>query len=1381
MLLHKNEWYPTYPECPERGVAVRDRCDSYDLLSRCILMTADPAQDDILLYIHRNTHIVKTAQTEHMNDNERRSLSGGLDSAYFNEHTNVAARLAVGSLIQAVESVHRGEVRNAFCLVRPPGHHAMEDEACGFCIFNNVALAAQYALDKLEYNRVLILDWDVHHGQATQYSFYDSSRVLYISIHRYDEQTFWPSLRESNFDFIGSGRGRGYNINIPLNGGPYYSKLTFYLSLLDHFQDDLGDAEYLAIFHRLILPVAYEFDPDLILVSAGYDCAYGCPLGQLKVSPPLFAHFTHKLMGLAEGKIIVSLEGGYYHDSLAESAAHTVSALLGDPMPSLEPVGEVHPSVLETIANCVSVLRFRWRSLSVFQVPEVVPAAEKKHLPEQTWERSTAPVWHIPPDVTYGSSSLEWPVKLHFISTEGRFFLRGEWTHSFHRMLVFAPSFFRQTKFLSPQPHAPHTSKESENRHGAFSCRSVSMLSFYAASRLDVKVPIMKPEKHIHDPEDAIRIDQHMSYLKRTHPVALHKHFPSTCIVYDSRMENHKNEEDPNHPEAPSRIRRTYELLDEYGLARRCKRVEARYATRTELCRVHAAAYVDMIAKTAALDQTALDSLSNEENSIFFNRVISAFNRLILTSLRRPNNLLSTLSLFQHTYDCARLAAGSVLAVVDEVCTGQSLNGVALVRPPGHHALTDKCMGFCFFNNVAVGAKHAQQVHGLERIAIVDWDVHHGNGTEKIFENDPSVLFISVHRYDEGRYYPGTADADPTVCGSEDGLGRTVQVAWNGRHVKDGEYIAVFVHIILPILYEFRPQLILVSAGFDAARGDRLGGLGVSPECFAHLTHLLLTAAYLCPAKSVTDDKTDSQISTPVRQTRHRLAQQQRTFTGGLILALEGGYHLAATAEAMCHSVASLLGDCCPRLAFGLSPTEKRGPEPFCSTAFYYFSSNLCVDGGVEPSDEVYAHKKRIGNQFKVMEYFGFIVTLRFALRLGPVRGQLITDESGRLSGSSEHHIGSQSALAFTGQLETEIQSRLEDLSLSDGASRSVGSPLSHPAAPISPSFSLAVTSPIGIGSVSTSVPTNGVAARVPAATEQETLQDLGTDLFNSHMSAGHVASTSVIPSSSSATLQGTVNLPQLIDEFTQMRVASPNTGQSDRSSLASDVPSPVQHRLTLTNAAGASGHAQSSSTPIASAGNQVVAIATLQDLMNVASIETEDMHAFFGLESSQQLPERLFAVTPLSWCPHLTSVHNNPEWNPNIRETCNRCTNQTENWVCLTCYSVFCGRYANSHMVEHFTSTRHPLVLSFADLSSWCYECEAYVHNELGCGRYANSHMLEHFSATQHPIVLSFADLSTWCYQCESYVNNEVLSGPKHAVHLAKFGEGLPGPLHEH
>ncbi|KAA3679773.1 uncharacterized protein DEA37_0004192, partial [Paragonimus westermani] len=212
----------------------------------------------------------------------------------------------------------------------------MENEACGFCIFNNVAIAAQYALDRLEYNRILIVDWDVHHGQATQYAFYDSSRVLYISIHRYDDQKFWPHLRESNFDFIGNGRGRGYNINVALN------------------ENKLGDADYLAIFHRLVLPVAYEFDPDLVLVSAGYDSAYGCPLGQLELSPPLFAHLTHKLMCLAEGKLVVALEGGYFHDSLAESAAHTISALLGDCAPSLEPIGEVHQSVLKSISDCVS-------------------------------------------------------------------------------------------------------------------------------------------------------------------------------------------------------------------------------------------------------------------------------------------------------------------------------------------------------------------------------------------------------------------------------------------------------------------------------------------------------------------------------------------------------------------------------------------------------------------------------------------------------------------------------------------------------------------------------------------------------------------------------------------------------------------------------------------------------------------------------------------------------------------------------------------------------------------------------------------------------------------------------------------------------------------
>ncbi|VDP84815.1 unnamed protein product [Echinostoma caproni] len=292
---------------------------------------------------------------------------------------------------------------------------------------------------------------------------------------------------------------------------------------------------------------------------------------------------------------------------------------------------------------------------------------------------------------------------------------------------------------------------------------------------------------------------------------------------------------------------------------------------------------------------------------------------------------------------------------------------------------------------------------------------------------------------------------------------------------------------------------------------------------------------------------------------------------------------------------------------------------------------------------------------------------------------------------------------------------------------------------------------------------------------------------------------------------------------------------KSERSSLASE-PSPNPHfRHTAENTPGLSGSSDAPSTTIAYSdpvGNPVVAVATLQDLMDLGNIGTEDIHAFFGLRSTQQLPQRLFAVTPLPWCPHLRSIQINPEWVPNVNEPCGRCTNDVENWVCLNCYAVYCGRYANSHMLEHFSSLRHPLVLSYADLSSWCYECEAYIHNEAcssesnaapfyavtpitdcphvsmltsrsdwtpnlnspcsscaeteeiwvclvcdetGCGRYAQAHMLEHFKRTQHPIALSYADLSIWCYLCESYIRSPVLNEIQRIVYRAKFGEDPP------
>jgi len=157
--------------------------------------------------------------------------------------------------------------------------------------------------------------------------------------------------------------------------------------------------------------------------------------------------------------------------------------------------------------------------------------------------------------------------------------------------------------------------------------------------------------------------------------------------------------------------------------------------------------------------------------------------------------------------------------------------------PPGHHACVKQGGGFCFFNNVAVAARYARQVLGLQRVAIVDWDVHHGNGTQEVFENDPSVLFISIHRHNHGTFFPGTGRPERSGVGA--GKGFCVNIGWNCTGVGDAAYGLAFDTIVVPVLQEFNPQLILVSAGFDAAVGDPLGGMKVSPRMCVSCLHIL--------------------------------------------------------------------------------------------------------------------------------------------------------------------------------------------------------------------------------------------------------------------------------------------------------------------------------------------------------------------------------------------------------------------------------------------------------------------------------------------------------------------------------------------------------------
>jgi acetoin utilization deacetylase AcuC-like enzyme len=202
-----------------------------------------------------------------------------------------ASLISAGGLLTVSEAIMRGEIDNGFALVRPPGHHAERDRAMGFCLFNNIAIAARVLLDSSDIERVLIVDWDVHHGNGTQNIFYEDPRVLYASLHRYP---FYPgsgAVRET-----GSGRGAGYTVNIPLPAGS-------------------GDSEFIQAGREIIKPIAEQFEPDFVLVSAGFDAHRRDPLGGLNVTEAGYAQLTRILMdvaaGSADGRLALVLEGGY--------------------------------------------------------------------------------------------------------------------------------------------------------------------------------------------------------------------------------------------------------------------------------------------------------------------------------------------------------------------------------------------------------------------------------------------------------------------------------------------------------------------------------------------------------------------------------------------------------------------------------------------------------------------------------------------------------------------------------------------------------------------------------------------------------------------------------------------------------------------------------------------------------------------------------------------------------------------------------------------------------------------------------------------------------------------------------------------------------------
>ncbi|XP_040395286.1 histone deacetylase 7 isoform X3 [Cygnus olor] len=346
-------------------------------------------------------------------------------------------------------------------------------------------------------------------------------------------------------------------------------------------------------------------------------------------------------------------------------------------------------------------------------------------------------------------------------------------------------------------------------------------------------------------------------------------HF-TTGLVYDSVMLKHQCScgDNSNHPEHAGRIQSIWSRLQERGLRSQCECLRGRKATLEELQCVHTERHVFLYG-TNPLNRLKLDN----------GKLAGILSQRMFVMLPCGGVGVDSDTIWNelHSSNAARWAAGSVTELAFKVATRELKNGFAVVRPPGHHADPSTAMGFCFFNSVAIAARQLQQKGKLSKILIVDWDVHHGNGTQQVFYRDPDVLYISLHRHDDGNFFPGSGAADEVGAGPGEGF--NVNVAWTGGldpPMGDPEYLAAFRTVVMPIAHEFSPDVVLVSAGFDAADGHPppLGGYKVSAKCFGYMTKQLMSLA-----------------------------------GGAIVLALEGGHDLTAICDASEACVSALLGN----------------------------------------------------------------------------------------------------------------------------------------------------------------------------------------------------------------------------------------------------------------------------------------------------------------------------------------------------------------------------------------------------------------------------------------------------------------------------------------
>ena len=339
--------YRIYKKLAEAGLIQDSSLSGIDEIGP--LMVKIPIREasaEEILEVHSEEHLRFIESTETMSRERLLEETERGDSIYVNNDSYLSAKLSCGGTIEACKAVIEGRVKNSLAVVRPPGHHAEPDTPGGFCLFSNVAVAAKNILKRYpeSVRRIVIVDWDIHHGNGTQKAFYDDPRVLYISLHRYENGKFYPGTKYGNSTQTGEGAGEGYSLNIPWR------------------TPGMDDGDYFYAFNKVVIPVITEFDPDLVIVSSGFDAADGDIIGGCHVSPTGYGHMTHLLKGIAKGKLCVVLGGGYNLDSISKSALGVAKVLVGEP-PENKIRSQPHIETLEVIDEVIKIQSKYWNCL----------------------------------------------------------------------------------------------------------------------------------------------------------------------------------------------------------------------------------------------------------------------------------------------------------------------------------------------------------------------------------------------------------------------------------------------------------------------------------------------------------------------------------------------------------------------------------------------------------------------------------------------------------------------------------------------------------------------------------------------------------------------------------------------------------------------------------------------------------------------------------------------------------------------------------------------------------------------------------------------------------------------------------------------------------